>query len=217
MPSLRRSPVAVTASACASIFSASWIPPFELSRHLAELGIADQVRFHGFVEEARMGELLDEADLALNLRNPTRGEASGSLLRIWSHGLPCVVSHCGIYALIPEDAAVRIPVDDTEILALARELDGLAEDPESYYRIGYKGRDYLAAAHTPEMYVDGLLDFLPEVEAYRSRSYLEHYLPRIAHEIIAELPAPAAQNYWIDRVAGIFAEGFNASARESAK
>lgn len=185
---------------------------FELARYLAELGLSEQVNFHGFVNTAKMNQLLDEADLALNLRNPTRGEASGSLLRIWSHGLPCVVSDSGVFAMMPEDSVYKVPVDEGEILELANLLGQFVEDPAPFFETGLRGRAYLESVHTPEIYVEGLLNFLPLVEDYRGRAYLDHYLPRIAHEFIAELPARAAQDYWVGRVAGILAEGFNGPA-----
>lgn len=185
------------------------LPADDLSRRLEELGLQKQVRFHGFVGDERMRTLLADADLAVNLRNPTRGEASGSLLRIWSHGLPCVVSDNGIFSTLPADTVVRIPTDEGEILALADVFDRFAEDPAAFSAIGANGRAHLERTHTPRAYVDGLLEFLPLVEAYRGRAYLEHYLPKLAHEVIAELPAPVAQDYWADRIAAIFAEGFN--------
>jgi glycosyltransferase involved in cell wall biosynthesis len=192
-------------------------PEAGLDRHLRELSLTEQVRFHGFVSTPRMRELMESADLALNLRHPTRGEASGSLLRIWSHALPCVVSDSGTFATLPADSVIRLPADDGEILALADVLDQFAADPESFAAIGRRGRAQLAAAHTPEAYVEGFLRFLPLVEAYRGRAYLEHYLPRIAHGIVAELPARPAQEYWIRRLAGIFAEGFGASSGAEAE
>lgn len=183
-----------------------------LEDHLRELKLDGQVRFHGFVDPPRMHALLDEADLAINLRNPTRGEASGSLLRIWSHALPCVVSDDGIFSALPEDTVLRIPTDEREILTLAKAFDRFAANPDFYYTMGKRGRAHLEALHTPGQYVDALLRFLPLVEEYRGRAYLEHYLPRLAHEVVAEMPAPHAQDYWVGRIGEIFAEGFNGPA-----
>ena len=57
------------------------------------LGLRERVTFHGYVSEAELEAALDDADLAVNLRYPTMGEASGSQLRIWDHALPSLVTH----------------------------------------------------------------------------------------------------------------------------
>src|SRR5437762_1535146 len=67
-------------------------------------GIENLVRLRGHVSDAELDAALDAADLALNLRNPTMGEASLSQLQIWDHALPSLVTRLGWYAALPKEA-----------------------------------------------------------------------------------------------------------------
>ena len=67
-------------------------------------------------------------DVCVNLRSPTMGETSGSVIRQLSLGKPVVVSDVGWFAELPDDVALKVPVgaDETETLHAALEL--LARD-----------------------------------------------------------------------------------------
>lgn len=124
---------------------------------IARRGLEELVTIHGMVPEAELEAALDGAHLALNLRYPTRGEASAALLRIWSHGLPGVVTKIGWYAEQPADTAAFVrPGNMAE--DLAAQLASYAADPRPFIRMGLAGYWHLAAHHTPERYVDGLLE-----------------------------------------------------------
>ncbi len=58
----------------------------------------------GFAPLAEMERLIAAADIGINLRNPTMGENSGSLLRMLSYGQPVIVSDSGSYREIPDIA-----------------------------------------------------------------------------------------------------------------
>lgn len=187
---------------------------FDLPGALASHGLRERVRFHGFLNEEEMSEILDAADLALNLRSPSMGESSGALLRMWSHRLCAVVSDTGIYRTLPDSCVVRIPADPAEEgQALGELLRAAARDPRPFYERGEAARRLLEQEHGPARYADRLTGFIEQTRAYRPRAYLERYLPRLSHGTIGNLPARRAQNYWIDRIAGIFADGLGPASR----
>ena len=49
-------------------------------------------------------------DVCVNLRSPTMGETSGSVIRQLSLGKPVVVSDVGWFAELPDDVALKVPV-----------------------------------------------------------------------------------------------------------
>ena len=53
-------------------------------------------------------------DICVNLRSPTMGETSGSVIRQLSLGKPVVVSDVGWFAELPDDVALKVPVDARE-------------------------------------------------------------------------------------------------------
>ena len=83
-----------------------------LEKKIAELNLQQRVTFHGFVEEKKLSEALNRAHLALNLRYPTMGEASGTQLRIWDHALPSLVTRVGWYAELPSDVVRFVRPED---------------------------------------------------------------------------------------------------------
>src|SRR5688500_15225353 len=78
--------------------------PEALTGRIEALSLGDIVRVHGFVPEDELDRMLDRSHLAVNLRFPTMGEASGSQLRIWSRGLASLVTRTGWYAELPPDS-----------------------------------------------------------------------------------------------------------------
>lgn len=171
-----------------------------IKSRLIEDGLREFVELHGYLDTPAMDEVLANADLALNLRYPSRGEASGSLLRIWSHALPCFVSDAGYYGELPNDLVTKINPQD-EISELHRHWNAFLDHPKSYRRQGQAGRRHLEQHHTPEAYVEQFMNFLPEVADYRSEAYLERWLSRLAQEYIAPIPQWAAQHHWQERIA----------------
>ena len=99
-------------------------PGFDLDRRLQRLGLAgDGLVREGWVDELRLWALMAGADVCVNLRCPTMGETSGSVIRAMSLGKPLVVSDVGWFAELPAGVALKIPVDDGETDALAAGLE----------------------------------------------------------------------------------------------
>ncbi len=67
-------------------------------------------------------------DVCVNLRAPTMGETSGSVIRQLSLGKPVVVSDVGWFAELPDSVALKVPVDADETETLYAALELLARD-----------------------------------------------------------------------------------------
>lgn len=132
-----------------------------IARLRSRLKLDDRVAFHGAVSEAQLDEALQHADLALNLRNPTRGEGSGSQLRIWDHALPSVVTRTGAYAAFPQDAVAHVDVGN-EIAGLHQHFARMLDAPGEFRQLGERGRAELLRNHSPASYVEALLALAAE-------------------------------------------------------
>ncbi len=99
-------------------------PGFDLERRLQRLGLADEglVR-EGWIDERRLWALMSGSDVLVNLRHPTMGETSGSVIRALSLAKPSVVSDVGWFAELPGDAVLKIPVGDDEVPTLTAALE----------------------------------------------------------------------------------------------
>ncbi len=105
-----------------------------------QLHLEDRVRIPGFVLPEEFVEYMAACDVCLNLRHPTVGESSGSLLREMALGKPVVVSNVGWYAELPEDACIKLPPGDEEVDWLAEYLAALLNGPELREKLGGNAR-----------------------------------------------------------------------------
>jgi glycosyltransferase involved in cell wall biosynthesis len=117
---------------------------FDLSRRLERLGLRDGITRLDYVPEERMWSLMAACDVLVNLRFPTMGETSGSVIRGLSLGKAMVVSDVGWFAELPGDVAVKVPVDDVEVPMLEAAIGFAAEHAAE---LGANARAYVAREH----------------------------------------------------------------------
>ena len=112
-------------------------PGFDLDRRLQRLGLDQEglVR-EGWVDEKRLWELMAGVDVSVNLRHPTMGETSGIAVRSLSLGKPLVVSDVGWFSELPDDAALKVPVDDHEVDTLTAALELLVGSEDVRAQMG---------------------------------------------------------------------------------
>jgi glycosyltransferase involved in cell wall biosynthesis len=129
---------------------------------LRELELPDGAHREAYVDEARLWRLMAAADVHVALRSPTMGETSGSAIRSLSVGRPLVVSDVGWFSELPDGMAVKIPVDEHEVKALAAALDALASDSRRRAAMGEAARALAAGPHAvgrvAEAYASALED-----------------------------------------------------------
>jgi glycosyltransferase involved in cell wall biosynthesis len=142
--------------------------PNEWQRRFRNAKLDPLVHIHGFVPDAELDAALSQADLAINLRYPSMGEASWTQLRIWSHGLPSLVTKTGWYATLPAESVAFVRPEN-EVADLRQHLQRFLADPTPFIRQGVHGRKLLRDVHTPEKYVDTLLHVAAQAETWRGR------------------------------------------------
>ncbi len=136
-------------------------PGFDLERRLQRLGLDDGglVR-ESWVEERRLWALLAGTDVCVNLRHPTMGETSGSVIRSLSLGKPLVVSDVGWFSELPDEIALKVPVDAHEVDALEAALELLVTRDDIRSRMGAAASALAQRGHdldrVAELYVDAL-------------------------------------------------------------
>jgi glycosyltransferase involved in cell wall biosynthesis len=116
----------------------------------------------GYVPEERLSRVLAEATACVNLRRPTLGETSASVVRALALGRPTVVSDLGWFAELPDSVAVKIPPGgELEIELLAAALERLISDEPLRDRLGAAAREYARKQHDLDRSADayaGLLE-----------------------------------------------------------
>jgi glycosyltransferase involved in cell wall biosynthesis len=98
----------------------------------------------GFLTLAELEKYIASADICLNLRYPTMGENSGSLLRMMSGAKPVLVSDNGSYRELAAEAVIKISCDVDEKEMIKRFVLALAEDSDFRLSLGREAARYVA-------------------------------------------------------------------------
>lgn len=123
-------------------------PNFALAALVRRTGTHDCVHVTGYVDAADFNAYVAAADMCINLRHPTAGETSASLLRLLAAGKPTAISASGSFLEIPTDCAMHIPLDSSEVDLLVACAFLLREHPEFGAQIGHNARVYVENQHT---------------------------------------------------------------------
>ena len=118
---------------------------------------ADGITFTGYVDDAQFDNYYGAVDRLVNLRFPTAGETSGTLIRALAAGKPVAVSDYAQFAELPDDIVVKIPLGNGEVSALA---DFFLRD---LYLAGQ--REWLEKHNSIELTVAGYLRALGRAES----------------------------------------------------
>ena len=139
-----------------------------LRKRIAKLGLGQIVKLHGYTRETELNQALQTSKLAINLRYPTMGEASGSQLRIWYHALPSLVTDIGWYSSLSRDTVAHVR-PEREIVDIQSHLRAFLSDPEPFIKMGQRGFRTLCEEHDPEKYVRAILDVAANAGQFRVR------------------------------------------------
>lgn len=140
-------------------------PDFHVDSLIRSLELGPFVRVLGFRPIDEFVGYLAACDIVLNLRYPTVGENSGTLMRALGLGKAVIVSDVGSFSELPESICLKAPVDESEEDHLFEYLNLLVSRPELRKALGARGRDWVNTECT-----------WPQV----ARRYAE-FLERIAH------------------------------------
>jgi glycosyltransferase involved in cell wall biosynthesis len=99
-----------------------------LAVRLARLELPDGVQHRDYVPEDELWSLMRACDAIVGLRSPTMGETSGSAIRALSLGKPLVVSDVGWFSELPDEAVIKVAVDEREEDTLAAALEALTDE-----------------------------------------------------------------------------------------
>lgn len=112
---------------------------------------------------------MQACDVAINLRYPSGGETSGTLMRLLGLGKPVIVNRHGSFGEIPPGCCAALDLGDREVETLTAYLEALADDPSLRQRIGDNARHYMAAEHTLDGSARGYATFLDGIATSKRR------------------------------------------------
>lgn len=114
-----------------------------LNQLIHELSIKKNIEFVSAPDIELFKEHIKATDICINLRWPTMGETSGTLMRALGYGIPCIVSNVGSYQEYPDDCVWKVDVDDSEEDLLLAYLIELCNNPKVREDMGYIAKAYI--------------------------------------------------------------------------
>ena len=136
-------------------------PNFPIQKAISQQA-SKNIHYLGYLDDEEAERLLLRADVCINLRYPSNGEMSASLMRMLGLGKVVIVSNYAQFAEFPDSTCIKIDVGPGEVDALAGELVALARDEERCRRIGGAARDHVSRRHGPEEAADAIVAFARE-------------------------------------------------------
>jgi glycosyltransferase involved in cell wall biosynthesis/SAM-dependent methyltransferase len=118
-------------------------PEFALESLIQSLGLAPYVRVLGFRPIDEFVRYMAACDIILNLRYPTVGENSGTLMRALGLGKAVIVSEVGSFSELPDSICLKAPVGAGEEDHLFEFLNLLVSRPELRRGMGARAREWV--------------------------------------------------------------------------
>lgn len=106
-------------------------------------GISERVKVSGYIEKLdHFVEYIEASDIVINLRFPTAGETSGTMIRSMAQGKPVITYDLPTLIDIPENALARISLLD-EFRQLSSVLERMILNPDVRNKIGSNAASYV--------------------------------------------------------------------------
>jgi glycosyltransferase involved in cell wall biosynthesis/SAM-dependent methyltransferase len=134
----------------------SLIDSLRLQPYVRALGHSGIEDFNGY---------LAACDVVLNLRHPTVGETSGTLMRAMGMGKAVVVSDTGYFSELPGEVCLKVPLDAGEEDFLFEYLNLLISRPTVAAAMGERAREWVARECAWPLVAKRYAEFLESIGA----------------------------------------------------
>jgi glycosyltransferase involved in cell wall biosynthesis len=130
-----------------------------LNELIRQFDLNEVVHIRGRVSDDELCHAMQQADVAINLRNPHMGESSASLLDALLAGLPTIVWDHGSYAEFPETVVLKVSSEQQ----LTKALEESVADAALRLRMSEAARTHALNRFNTANYCEQLQEFLERV------------------------------------------------------
>ncbi|MGH9324049.1 MAG: glycosyltransferase family 4 protein [Vicinamibacteria bacterium] len=132
------------------------------------------------------------SDVVVNLRFPSTGELSGTLIRTLGMGKPVLVSNTGPFAEFPEHTVARIDLGPPEVREVALVLEWLYRNPHLREAMGASAREHVEARYKLSDEARAYVEFLRRVADARAAGALASPPPYDQADLAAAIASTIA-------------------------
>ncbi|MGH9769994.1 MAG: glycosyltransferase, partial [Blastocatellia bacterium] len=130
---------------------------------IEEMGLQECARLTGYTTERDFFRYLKAVDVVVNLRFPTAGETSGTLIRALGAGLPVIVTDFGQFAELPDDVCLKVPITENEERELYLRLRALTHRQTLRERLGRRAAEWIRGECEISRSAARYLDFVERI------------------------------------------------------
>jgi len=153
----------------------------EVKNLTKELNISEKVIVRSeYVKD--LVPLIQISDAVIQTRFPTAGETSGMVLEIMREGKPVIVSNVGWFSELPDDASIKISINDDEEKSIVNAFTKLVTDRSLNERLGANAIQYIKNEHDPEKIAFEIFDFLTHITNIERTKYVQNLCAQL-HEM----------------------------------
>ena len=138
-------------------------PSYDLQGLIRRLGLERAVTVTGFVAPEAWSRYVAASDLCLNLRYPTAGETSASVLRLLGAARPVLVSAIDALDELPDDVCAKVDPGPAEVDQILHYALVLHKWPRIARELGRSARDFVAREHSLVGAARGYAQFLGQL------------------------------------------------------
>ncbi len=120
----------------------------QLRKSIVNNKASNNISITGWADMAMFRHYLAAADIAVQLRTHSRGEASAAMMDTMNYGLPAIVNANGFFAELPNDAVWLLPdaFDDEQLITA---LETLWQDNKIREALGNRAQEHSLTNHAP--------------------------------------------------------------------
>ena len=131
-----------------------------LNGDIAASGLKERVIQLGFVSNEQFAIYMAAVDIVVNLRYPSMGESSASLIQAMALGKPALVTNHAFFSELPDDVVAKVSHGPSEVDEIVEVLRRLIEDDDERHRLGSAAREHVEKYFAPKKVSDAYLDVL---------------------------------------------------------
>lgn len=131
---------------------------------IEDLDLENKILAPGFVSNDNFVEYITITDVACNIRYPTAGETSATLLNLMKHEIPVIIFNYRQFAEIPDSCCVKIDLDKKLVEQIYDQILFLYKNSDKRKQIGANAKNYVIENHSINHACNEYIAFFQEME-----------------------------------------------------
>lgn len=144
----------------------------DIENLIQELNISEKVIETGFVDDIK--SYIQISDIIIQARYPTAGETSIITLEIMAMEKPVIVTNIGWFSELPNDAVIKIDINENEEEEFEKAFEKLAFDIDFRKNLSSNARKYVEKEHNPEKIAFEFYDFMSKIKNDSNKKFIKN-------------------------------------------